>query len=47
MRIGTLRHRVELQEPVENQDGYGEAERTYTTYATVWASVEPLSGREL
>lgn len=46
MRIGQLRHSVELQQPASNQDGYGEAVRTYTTYATVWASVEPLQGRE-
>jgi len=46
MRIGQLRHRVELQRPVDNQDGYGEVKRTYTTDTTVWASIEPLQGRE-
>ena len=30
-----------------NQDSFGEAVPSYTTYATVWASVEPLQGREL
>lgn len=47
MRTGTLRHRVELQERVDTQDGTGQAVPTWRTYATVWAAIEPLSGREL
>ena len=47
MNIGKLRHRVKLQGLTENQDGYGQAVKSYTTYATVWASIEPLQGREL
>ena len=47
MNIGKLRHRVKLQGLTENQDGYGQAVKSYTTYATVWASIEPLSGREI
>ncbi len=48
MRIGPLRHRVAVQNPAASQDEYGDdSDRTYTTAATVWASVEPLNGREL
>ena len=47
MRAGKLRHRVAIQEPVENKDVHGGITRTWRTVDTVWASVEPLSGREL
>lgn len=46
MRAGQLRHRVTIQEPVEARNGYNEAITTWAPVATVWASVEPLSGRE-
>ncbi|MBN1807188.1 MAG: phage head closure protein [Sedimentisphaerales bacterium] len=42
-----MRHRVELQQFAESQDGYGEMVREYTTYATVWAEIKPLQGKEL
>ena len=43
---GRMRHRVTIQEPVVARNGYGEAITTWTAVATVWASVEPISGRE-
>jgi SPP1 family predicted phage head-tail adaptor len=49
MRIGKLRHRIELQtksEP-EGLDGYGEPTESWTTLKTVWASIEPASGKQL
>jgi SPP1 family predicted phage head-tail adaptor len=46
MQAGKLRHRITIQEPVTARNGYGEAITTWTAVATVWASVEPLSGRE-
>lgn len=46
MRAGDLRHRVTIQAATEIQDAYGEAIPTWTDVSTVWASVEPLSGRE-
>jgi len=48
MNIGKLRHRISLQSITETQNSYGELVQTKSTkpYATVWASVEPLSGRE-
>jgi SPP1 family predicted phage head-tail adaptor len=47
MNVGKLRKRVQLQHLARNQDSFGEAVPSYSTYATVWASVEPLQGREL
>jgi len=47
MNIGKLKKRVQLQTLARNQDSFGEAVPSYSDYATVWASVEPLQGREL
>lgn len=46
MRIGQLRHRVVIQQQTKAQDSTGSIVPTWTEYKTVWASVEPLSGRE-
>ena len=50
MRIGRLRHRIVIQQPPDvnqaPQDEYGAETPAWTTFATVWASVEPLQGRE-
>jgi SPP1 family predicted phage head-tail adaptor len=43
---GKLRHRIQLQAPAQTVDGLGQAVETWTTQATVWASAEPLRGRE-
>jgi len=47
MQAGRLNKRVKLQRLAENQDSFGEMVRSYSDYATVWASIEPLQGREL
>jgi len=47
MKAGKLRHRIELQSNAPTQDSYGEPIASWTTDDTVWASIEPLSGREL
>lgn len=46
MRAGRLRQRVTIQEPTETQDSYGEPVATWSDLATVWAAIDPLSGRE-
>ena len=47
MRAGLLDQRVTLEQPVEVRDAdYGTANKTWSPVATVWAAVEPLSGRE-
>lgn len=44
---GELRHKVELQQPVETQDpDTGEMETVWTTIARPWAKIAPMSGRE-
>jgi len=47
MQAGKLRHRVQLQYPSDTRDAHGGITRSWSTSATVWASVEPLTGREL
>jgi len=47
VNIGKLRHRVTIQNKVTLLDGYGGVTSTWQDVATVWASVEPLNGREL
>jgi len=46
MRAGWLRHRVEILAKEASQNTFGEEIVTWVTVATVWASVEPLRGRE-
>ncbi len=48
MRAGDLRHRIEIGRYVEGKDEWGDPlPPTWQTVATVWASVEGLSGRLL
>lgn len=47
MNPGDLRHRITIQSPTGTaQNQCGEDVPAYTTFATVWAAVEPLRGRE-
>lgn len=46
MKIGQLRHRIVLQEYTSTQDSFGAEVQSWVDIATVWASIEPLSGRE-
>ena len=45
--FGRLRNRIQLQSSTTAKNAVGEDVKTYATYATVWACVRPLSGREL
>lgn len=45
--IGQLRDRVRVESPAEAVNSRGQVEQTWTTLATVWASVEPLTAREV
>jgi len=47
MRLGPLRHRVTFQSRKTTVDEYGQPVEGWDDIATVWASVEPISGREL
>lgn len=44
--IGNLRHRITLQKPVIIRDSIGQELEGWQDVATVWASIEPLSGKE-
>lgn len=46
--VGDLRHQVQLLPPIITPASTGELVKTWTRVAaTVWASIEELSGREL
>lgn len=42
---GLLKTRLVIQQPIETPDDQGGVTRTWTTFATVWASVTPLAAR--
>src|SRR5688572_28552997 len=44
--IGKLKYRIALRRHTLTGDGMGGATESTSTYATVWASAEPMSGRE-
>lgn len=46
MRAGKLRHRITLQSQFAIRDSFGGETVTWNDESTVWASVDPLSGRE-
>jgi SPP1 family predicted phage head-tail adaptor len=43
---GQLNHRVRIQQPAVVKDALGAPTQTWTDLATVWADIQPLSGRE-
>lgn len=45
MRAGRLRHRVTIQQSTATEGSWG-ASRTWSTYRTCWASIEPLRATE-
>ena len=50
MKAGSLRHRIVIQQLVAGsppQTSSGEPNDVWTDLVTVWASIEPLNGREL
>lgn len=50
MRAGKLNHRVTIEQLVVGSPSVtaiGEPDATWTTFATVWAGIEPLRTREL
>lgn len=47
MEAGRLRHPVTLEAPTRAANTFGEPVAAWSPVAEAWASVEPLSGREL
>ena len=43
---GTLTERITIETPTKAQNDVGETTLTWDTFATVWAHVDALSGRE-
>ena len=46
MKAGLLRNFLTIQRYTETGDAVGQPIRTYVKYADVWASVQPMTGRE-
>lgn len=47
MNSGKLKHRIEVQESINTRDEFGAiSSQTWETFCLMWASIEPLSGRE-
>ncbi len=44
--IGDMRHRLQLEAPLDEADGGGGVMRTWALIAEVWAALKPLSGDE-
>lgn len=43
---GALNKKITLRSFTRSVDAYGEPIKTYSDYATVWASIEPIKGDE-
>ena len=46
MQAGRLRHRIALQSNTPTRSTIGSQTDSWSTYATVWGSVEPMKGTE-
>lgn len=46
MRAGRLRHRIIIQRNIPTQSVQGEWAESWSTFITVWGSIEPLRGKE-
>jgi len=46
MISGRMRHPVDVQQVIETRDAAGGVIRNWVTLGSVWASVEPLRGKE-
>ena len=46
INAGELTERITIESPTKAQNDVGETTLTWSTYATVWAKVESLAGRE-
>jgi SPP1 family predicted phage head-tail adaptor len=46
MNSERLRHRITIQSPPSGTDSYGDPVGDWTDFATIWAGIEPLQGRE-
>ncbi len=47
MTIDMLRHRIVIEEVALTGDGLGGQTELYSTHATVWAKIEPVSANQI
>lgn len=47
MKVGDLRHRIQIQRPVQVRTDSGAFEEVFETWIRCWAAIEPLSPREI
>ena len=47
MKVGNLRHRIVIQSYTANIATNGETTKSFTTFATVFGEVRPVSAREI
>jgi SPP1 family predicted phage head-tail adaptor len=47
MQAGGLRHRIDIEQNVGTTDTFGATTDSWALFTTLWAAIEPLSGREL
>ncbi len=45
MHVGKLRHKIEIEERIAEQDRTGAPTESWVTWRNVWASISPLNGR--
>lgn len=46
MRVGKLRHRIEIYKNIQTQNEYGESELKSELIATLWASINTIKSDE-
>ena len=46
MKLGKMRYRITIENPMNEIDGDGFNQETYTEFATVWADITPVSSKE-
>lgn len=46
IRAGKLRNKIVIQQNTPSTDSFGERDASWSTFATVWADIKPLTSRE-
>jgi SPP1 family predicted phage head-tail adaptor len=46
LKIGKLRHRITIEQKAKVSDGAGGYTESWVPFVTIWASVDPVSGKE-
>lgn len=46
VRAGDFRNPITIESTSELNDAYGEPDKTWSTFATTWAAIEPQIGKE-